>query len=746
MKQFVGKYRLLWILLGTVLVAGFITAISCIHNSEIYERDITSKTLSLYASFTDDAVGELVRGNYAEQTFLATDDTITSISIGFALYDRKNKGTVTVELWDTQNNRIVETWNKKVSRLSGYYHTDFVLQHPETEAKNKEYKVKVYSSDSKFGEGVSVFYRKGNSYKDGSFYYNGKQIKGNMMLMVTFELEQPIHYKNTKCIFHMGLCVWAYLLAIGIILWFVIKCIKYVFIYRKQIIGVLKEKWFWGIVGIILTVAFAMAFGLEWLLHGKIGWNWVYFLWICLFVTSGVCTYKCLKERNHMPEHLFLIVALTVGGALTLSLPISTSIAFDDDIHYGTVSSFSHLLIDSRTNADYYMADRLYLEQYDLKDYKDNWRELNSLYYGKDNIYSKSVRDYSGFPYNRLAYFPAAIAHATGRMLHLPFTVIFIMGRLANLLTYTVIVYYGLERMRSGKYILLSVALVPICMYQASNYTYDYWLNAWMFYGVACVFGILQQKEKVTNWQLGTMVAGFAIGVSPKAVYVPLLLLVFLLPKKVFASVKQRRRFYIAVGIVTLAVLGTFLIPFLSYGPGVGDLRGGENVNATLQVKYIFEHPWQYTRILLHFLFGEYLTIGNIAWNTNRMGYMDDSFFGAICLLFMVLAVCLDGPVEKQWGWRSRSFIWLLLFGTLCVVATVMYISYTEVASTEIMGCQGRYLIPFLFPAIYAFGHHKVVIWCRKQISYKLWEKFFWYGSVIVLFVTCFVSYIYQYN
>lgn len=296
------------------------------------------------------------------------------------------------------------------------------------------------------------------------------------------------------------------------------------------------------------------------------------------------------------------------------------------------------------------------------------------------------MRDYSGFPYNRLAYFPAALAHATGRMLHLPFTVIFIMGRLANLLTYTVIVYYGLKRMQSGKYMLLSVALVPICMYQASNYTYDYWLNAWMFYGVACVFGILQQKEKVSNWQLGTMVAGFAIGVSPKAVYVPLLLLVCLLPKKVFASVRQRRGFYMAVGLVTLAVLGTFLIPFLSYGPGVGDLRGGENVNATLQVKYIFEHPWQYTKILLHFLFGEYLTIGNIAWNTNRMGYMDDSIFGAICLLFMGLAVCLDSPKEKQWGWKSRSFIFLLLFGTLCVIATVLYISYTEVASPDVRG------------------------------------------------------------
>lgn len=727
-------------------MAGIITAISCIYNPKIYEKEITSKTLNLYASFTDDAVGELVRGNYAEQTFLATDDTILSISVGLVCYDRRNKGTVTVELWDTEENRIVETWMQDVSRVSGYHHTNFALQHPETGAKGREYKVKVYSSDSNFGEGVSVFYRKVNAYEDGAFYYNGKQLKGNMMLMVTFALDQPIRYEDTKCMFHMGLCVWGYLLGICLVLWFVSKWLKYVLVHRKQIVSALKEKWFWDSVGIILAVAFVVAFGLEWLLHGKTDWNWIYFLWACLFGVAGVGVHKCLKGNNYTPEGLFVLVALTVGGVLTLSLPICTSIAYDDETHYGMVASFSHLSVDSKTNADHYMAERLYLEQYDLEDYKKIWRELNGLYYGEENIYAQSVRDYSGFPYNRLAYFPAALAHATGRMLHLPFTVIFIMGRLANLLTYTVIVYYGLKRMQSGKYMLLSVALVPICMYQASNYTYDYWLNAWMFYGVTCVFGILQQKEKVSNWQLGTMVAGFAIGVSPKAVYVPLLLLVCLLPKKVFVSVRQRRGFYMAVGLVTLAILGTFLIPFLSYGPGVGDLRGGENVNATLQVKYIFEHPWQYTKILLHFLFGEYLTIGNIAWNTNRMGYMDDSIFGAICLLFMALAMCLDSSEKKQWGWKSRSFIFLLLFGTVSVVATVLYISYTEVASPMIVGCQGRYMIPFLFPAIYAFGHHKVVSWCRKWIPYKAFVKFFWYGNVIVLFVTCFVSYIYRYH
>lgn len=745
MKQCKRKYRVLWIFLGTAIMAGIITAISCIQNPGIYDKVITSKTLNLYATFTDDAVGELVRGNYAEQTFLATDDTILSISVGLVCYDRRNKGTVTVELWDTQENRIVETWNRDVSRVSGYHHTNFTLENPETGAKDKEYKVKVYSSDSDFGEGVSVFYRKVNDYEDGAFYYNGRQIKGNMMLMVTFALDQPIYYQDTKCVLHMGLVVWADLLLLCVLCWLVIQWFQCVWTHRQGILYNLKGKWFWSTAGILLVSAFLVAFGLEWLLHGKTGWNWMYFLWTCLFGVAGVGIYKGLKSKSCMPEHLFLLVALTVGGVLTLSLPICTSIAFDDEFHYDMVSSFSHLSVDTKTNADHYMADRVYLEQYDLEQYKDNWRELNGLYYEEDNIYAQSVRDYSVLPYNRLAHLPAALAHATGRMLHLPFTVIFILGRLANLLTYTVIVYYGLKRMQRGKYVLLSVALMPICMYQASNYTYDYWLNAWMFYGVACVFGILQQKEKVSNWQLGTMVAGFAIGFSPKAVYVPLLLLAFLLPKKVFESARQRRGFYVAVGLVTLAVLGTFMLPFLSNGPGVGDLRGGENVNATLQVKYIFEHPWQYTKILLHFLFGEYLTIGNIVWNTNRMGYMDDSFFGGICLLFMVLAVCLDSPEEKQWGWKSRTFIWLLLFGTLCVVATVLYISYTEVASPVIVGCQGRYMIPFLFPAIYALGHPKVVLWCRERLPYRLWEKFFWYGSVVALFVTCLVSYLYQY-
>ena len=55
-----------------------------------------------------------------------------------------------------------------------------------------------------------------------------------------------------------------------------------------------------------------------------------------------------------------------------------------------------------------------------------------------------------------------------------------------------------------------------------------------------------------------------------------------------------------------------------------------------------------------------------------------------------------------------RGWAHLVLFGTVVLVATSLYVGFTPVRLATINGCQPRYLLPILFPSIYLLGSGKI--------------------------------------
>ena len=64
------------------------------------------------------------------------------------------------------------------------------------------------------------------------------------------------------------------------------------------------------------------------------------------------------------------------------------------------------------------------------------------------------------------------------------------------------------------------------------------------------------------------------------------------MPKRKFEDAKQRKIFYAMVIGASLFLMATFVMPMIIGGPGTGDARGGADVNATEQVKFILNNPF----------------------------------------------------------------------------------------------------------------------------------------------------------
>jgi uncharacterized membrane protein len=259
--------------------------------------------------------------------------------------------------------------------------------------------------------------------------------------------------------------------------------------------------------------------------------------------------------------------------------------------------------------------------------------------------------------------------------------------------------------------ILMVIALLPINIFQSANYTYDIWLIGLSMLGFAYLFSEMQEPDsKVSVRSCVVMITAMFLAVCVKAVYFPLILALLLLSKNKFQSIRQYNFFRIGVITATVITLMSFALPFVVEGPGQGDMRGGSDVNATEQVKFILSNPFGYAVILLNFL-RHYLSLSTMPDYTVLHGYLGHSSNFLLVFLLLIIVVLTDKHERDKYvtNIRTRLAVVSACFITVCLVATALYIAFTAVGLDTVMGCQPRYILPVVFPACFILGSCKIV-------------------------------------
>ena len=159
-----------------------------------------------------------------------------------------------------------------------------------------------------------------------------------------------------------------------------------------------------------------------------------------------------------------------------------------------------------------------------------------------------------------------------------------------------------------------------------------------------------------------------------------------------------------------------FLVVTLNATETVGDLRGGNTVNSAEQFTYIFQHPVEYSKVLINYLL-DYLSLATACIYTSGLGFFGIAQDFGIFIILAILATIVDK--NKYDIYTSRGVIKIaniIIFAiTICMIATALYISFTPVGHETINGCQPRYIVPLLFPLLATIG--------PKKITFNLTEK-----------------------
>lgn len=443
---------------------------------------------------------------------------------------------------------------------------------------------------------------------------------------------------------------------------------------------------------------------------------------IVALISIFICYRDMLAKKI---ETAVFFTVIIIGTVYVTVLPVSCGISWDDEAHFHNALMLSHIL-DGRMTlgdadilngfVDTALEHNIYTEEAHAEWVEKLNADEDSGVWGADGRIYPTLQNW--------CYIPSAIGLLIGRAIGLPYSGIFILGKWCNLFVYALLLYFGIKRIKSGKMIAAVVGLLPPCILMASSYARDPWMIGFLILGFCYFIGEIQEPDKKIKLSSMVIIIGaFVLGVSPKAIYVPMVLIAAFLPKEKFASEKQCRNFRICVLAATVLILATFIVPFiLSSGGGVEDTRGGSEVDAAGQTAYILQHPITYIKTLFTFL-KDYASLEAGRTYLAYLHYFGTAQYSLVLQVLLFVTAFTDrDKCDVYVKWQPKVVTVVMSFGAICLAATAMYIAYTPLKADTILGCQYRYMLQVMFPVLYVLGSIPIENKMRKD----------WYRGIIL--------------
>lgn len=745
----------------TACIVSFIIVCIC-HLTEMIGPIQTFSTSRLEILACQDVVGEITNDVVIKQEFVAEESEIDSFAFRVATYSAIKDSNLFVTLYDKTENRVLQKWERNTKGIGDNSFTTFVLDTKLEGIQGHMLELEI-TSDASGGNAVTLWTNQSNNYQ-GILQINDIEQSGQIALGSNV-------LSSSSRINYVYLFVISFIVLLGLYFAVQYNILKKLcnWISRKvQWVSENYKKLLF--IGVLESLCFAMVLGIELCLYnfgytsssmGYINEYRAAMIFSCFSIIVFFVYFR--KSIEKRPENLFLAVSLIIGCLYVYSLPAEVFVSWDEAIHYFRAVSLSRCITGQASSAEAWLFNNNGLRPENFR----NIAQLTQQQIMLQEMYNTGITSPIRAEYLKeiwvVCYLPSAVTIALGRFLGLPYTVVFRMGAASNMALYVVLCYFAIKKVKSGKMIISVVSLMTTSMFLAARYSYDTWLTAWYILGTAYFLASMQRNQKVSFHELCIMWGAFFFGSFAKVVYFPIMCCLLFIPMEKFENKEQCVEYRISV-ITSVFILAAGMVIDVIYLPilfaimyavchmvyrvccklsrkqviigastvllvcgcvgllvaykvlpgmlGIGDTRGGA-VNAGAQFTNILNHPIEYLKVLENFLSKTYLNYNaSDGWTYNfrslaYLGLSSWKFIPVLLFLYVLVTDKNEYDAFKNVGKIRLGFI-CIIFVTICMIATVLYISFTPYLSTEIAGCQARYLIPLALPFAAILGSSKV--------------------------------------
>lgn len=445
----------------------------------------------------------------------------------------------------------------------------------------------------------------------------------------------------------------------------------------------------------------------------------VYALSVAVLVLQ--LTYRIIHDDGSSPSQLFICVTLILGIAMAYSLPFCSWLSWDDEFHFGRVYDISHFSFGKTDPfAVFRMKDGTVA--YTIQDFMADPNAFSTQML-RDMQFEVPTWHRVDNPVTAIGNLPTIFSMMLLNLFGADIIKIVIIGRMAATVAYAFIIGAGIKRMKSGGYLFSAVCLLPCTLFLASVYSYDYWLTAWIAYSFAYFISEMQCPEKkIVKKDMICLLGSMMLACLVKQVYFFLFIPFFLLPNSKFEDPAKAKKFRRTCLILMLVLVVVFLAPMIIRQSDGSDMRGGADVSASGQVKYILSHPFEYLKTLWKFVAfyvsaPQFIEFSNMyAYITLRTGGLNAIWatFSLVLLLYAAFTDRSEKILLKNKNWiYTVGFLSCLL--QVCLIATSLYVAFTPVGHNTVLGCQFRYFFPVMLPLLYFMVPSSLVSTVREK-------------------------------
>ena len=299
--------------------------------------------------------------------------------------------------------------------------------------------------------------------------------------------------------------------------------------------------------------------------------------------------------------------------------------------------------------------------------------------------------------YPVVSFLPTMAAVAIGRLVTANALALIYLSRLFNVVLVGIVLYLAIKAMPVTKNLSAVVALSPMVIELCNSNSPDSISIALSMALVSFVLSQRGQESSRMTWQkavlLILLVAGVGLG---KMAYVPLVLLVCLLPVEMFTSKRVRIVFEssIILGVLALDVAWS-----LSQGSNLVEYQPGVDEHA--QVAFMLSNVGGFILICMRTV-----TTSALEWVNNaagaHLGWVNVETGGAYVVAYLAMLgglFLVDNDISRvRIDHRDRLVMGLSSFLVLALVCASLFMQWTAVGASVISGIQGRYFIPIAVP------------------------------------------------
>lgn len=422
--------------------------------------------------------------------------------------------------------------------------------------------------------------------------------------------------------------------------------------------------------------------------------------------------------------NLFITYVIPIGILFLILLPINW--VPDEEGHMFKTYDISkgNLItpLGEKNEGDIYVPREM-LELFDLRDgikYSTIHEHMQKEANYDDVVPAQTIAK----TYSPINYISGAIVFAFCRILNVNILLACYIARLANFLLAITAIYYCIKIIPFGKLLLAIYMLLPMSIQQLASLSADVFINSVSLLFIVYNLKLLYQekdldiKQKILYYVLALSIA------LCKYVYFPLVFMSILLIKNKNISKRNKIELIVVSTIASILVaVGWFM--FSQKYVDVREIIISRNVQPIEQIKYILKNPIKYIKVLLV----TFNQSGGFYINTfigSSLGMLNIKVPEIIVMIYMVTLAVLpflercEKSFERYQKWIMIGIALILIL----LIITGLYITWSPLQATDVLGVQGRYFVPVFILILLAFMNkeNKVEI---KNLEIKYFMMYF---------------------